>query len=317
MISELKKLLKASDCTAKFLILLLLRSPFDAVFTIINAIFLQQAFNAITRNNADSLAFACLSYGIANTCLFLYNGTVWSIYAPFVVRMEAWLRVRVFQKIASFSYQRIEEAPPGDWLTRLNTDVQMPFSQPIHFPHAICAVINICVSAVILWHLNSIVFGWVILFVIPHILVSQFLIARALPGLNKKRLEATAKNTSELTSLITCADIAALYDGQEFLISRFEQSSLELLRANMKIRAKNALSSAILPLFGLGGYLTLLIAASGWITQGKLTFGDLAAVFQYRGGVLAGALMLINCLISIQASIAGIKRLNETMSERV
>jgi len=59
----------------------------------------------------------------------------------------------------------------------------------------------------------------------------------------------------------------------------------------------------------------LLIVCDKWIANGQLTFGDLTAAFQYRGGVLKGALMLINSLISIQASMAGIKRLNGTMSE--
>jgi ABC-type multidrug transport system fused ATPase/permease subunit len=229
--------------------------------------------------------------------------------------MEGRLRTKLFQKISSFSYKRIEDAPPGDWLTRLNTDVQMPFSRPLHFPHAACAIVNICVSGIILWRMNPAVFGWAMLFIIPHIIVSQLIIARDMPLMNRKCLEAVAKNTGELTSLITCADIAVLYDGQDYLMKRFELSSLDVRRANMRLRTRNALSYAILPLFGLGGYLTLLIVCDGWIANGQLTFGDLTAAFQYRGGVLKGALMLINSLVSIQASMAGIRRLNETMSE--
>jgi len=82
------------------------------------------------------------------------------------------------------------------------------------------------------------------------------------------------------------------------------------------MRARKALSAGILPLFGLSGYLTLLIVSSGWIADGRFTFGDLTAAFSYRGGVLQGSLMLINCLISIQTSMAGIRRLNETIAEK-
>ena len=154
-----------------------------------------------------------------------------------------------------------------------------------------------------------------LLFVIPHIAVSQLLIARVMQGLNEKSLEATARNTDELTALITCADIAVLYDGQDYLMRRFAQGSQNLIQANMKIRSRNALSSAILPIFSMGGYLILLIVSSEWIAKGSFTFGDLTAAFQYRGGVLVGSMMLIRCLISIQASMAGIQRLNETMAE--
>ena len=216
MLREMRTLLTFTGSSVKFMFLLLLRCPFDAAMTIINATFLQHAFNAIARNYSAQLAPVCLTFGLASLCLFLYNGTVWSIYAPFVTRMESRLREKLFIKISSFSYERIEAVPQGEWVTRLNIDVQMPFSRPMHLPHAICAIVNISVSAVILWLISPKMFGWVLLFVIPHIAVSQFLIARVMPELNKKSLESTAKNTDELTALITCADVAELYDAQLF-----------------------------------------------------------------------------------------------------
>lgn len=316
MLREISKILKITGSGWRFAFLLLLRSPFDIATTLIQATFLQHAFDTVVQNDAAGLTSVCMIFGVASFCLFLYNGIVWSIYAPFITRLEGKLRFKLFNKISSFSYEHIESISQGELFTRLNTDVEMPFSRPIHLPHAACAIVNISVSAIILWHINPAVFGWVMLFVAPHIAISQLLIARAMPSLNKKSLEATAKNTSELTALITCADIAVLFDGQEYLMKRFEQSSLALWRANMKIRTRNALGAGILPLFGLGGYLVLLIVSSLWIADGHFTFGDLTAAFQYRGGVLVGSLILINCLISIQASMAGIRRLNETMSEK-
>ncbi len=316
MLHEIRQILNITGSGRRFVFLLLTRSPFDAAFNLIQATFLQHAFNAIGQNDTAELTSVCLLFGVASLCLFLYNGTVWTIYASFITRMEGKLRLKLYGKISSFSYERIEATPQGEWLTRLNTDVEMPFSRPLHLPHAACAIVNICVSAFILWRMNPTVFGWVLLFVLPHIIVSQLLIARAMPALNKKSLEATAKNTSEMIPLITCADVAAIYDGQEYLMKRFEQSSLALWQANMKIHIRNALSAGILPFFGLSGYLTLLIVSSRQIADGYFTFGDLSAAFQYRGGVLTGSLMLINCLISIQASMAGIKRLNETMTEK-
>jgi ABC-type multidrug transport system fused ATPase/permease subunit len=240
---------------------------------------------------------------------------VWSIYAPFAVRLERKLRTHLFRKIASFSYERIEATSSGDWMTRLNTDVEMPFSRGFHLPHAACAIVSSMMSAVILGWMNPTVLGLVFLFVIPQIILTQCLIARSLPKLNQAALEHIAKNTSELTALITCADVAVLYDGQPYLLNRFRQSSLALLRANMKIRARNALSSFVTSLFGLGGYLVLLIVSCEWIAKGYATFGDLTAVFQYRSGILVAATMLINCILSIQSSMAGIRRFNEIMFE--
>ena len=314
MLREMSKILKTINSGWRFVFLILLRSPVNIAMTFVNALFLQQAFNAIMQNNSRQLINTCVIFGIASLCIFLYNGSVWSVYAaPLVTKMEGTLRIKLFRKISSLSYEKIEALPQGEWLTRLNIDVQMPFSES--WPHTAVAVVNICVSLYLLWCLDTAVFGWILLFVIPHIAFGQLLIARAMPGLNKKSLAAMAQNTDELTTLVTCADIAALYDGQEYFMKRFEKSSRDLLQANMKMHARNALGTGILPLFGLGGYLTLLIVSSGWIAEGRLTFGDLTAAFAYRGGVLPGALMLINSLISIQAGMAGIRRLNVTLAE--
>ncbi|MDD2502262.1 MAG: ABC transporter transmembrane domain-containing protein [Clostridia bacterium] len=313
MLRDFLNLLRITGGGWIYAILILLRCPVDVLFRWTQASFLQRAFNALGQTDRVGLMDACLFFVIATLCSFLYNGTIWLIFAPFCVRMERKLRIKLYNKISTFSYEKVESLPHSEWLTRLNTDVQMPFSQPIHFPHAACSIVNISVSAIMLWRLNPSVFGWVILFVVPHIFISQLLIARAMLELNKKSLEATAKNTGELTALITCADIAMLYDGQDYLMKRFEQSSLNLMKTKMKIIRRNSLSAAILPLFGLSGYLVLLIVSSSWIANGHFTFGDLSAAFQYRGGVLVGSLMLINSLISIQASMAGIRRLNKTM----
>lgn len=313
MIREMYKIFKYTGNGCKFIILLLFRCPVDALLTITQANFLQFSFNAIQQNSKDKLNIVCIAFGIASLLLFVYNGTVWSFYAPFAIKTEGKLRDKIFGKISSVSLSLIESKQHGEWITRLNTDVQMPLSKPIHIPNAVCAIVSICVSASILLYMNKSIFGLVMLFVIPHILINQFFIAKPMTALTKKSLEATDQNTTDLNAFITCADTVILYDAKEFLMKRFEESSLNIRNVNMKMRNRNAIGSAILPLFGMGGYLLILLIGSLFIANRTLTFGGLTAAFQYRGGVLVGSLMLINCLISIKASIAGIQRVNETM----
>ena len=315
MIHEMNKIFSVTGNGLKFIILLIFRSPVSFLLTAINAVFLQQAFNAVEQNNTERLTAVCFAFLVAILCIFLYNGTVWSIYAPFTSRLSGKLSMKLFDKISKFSCERIEKTSHGDWMTRLNIDVQLPFSQPLHFPHAVNAILQVVISAIMLWVINTAVFGWVIIFVVPHIVVSQIFVARVMPKLNKKFLEATANNTSELTAIITCADITALYDGQDYLMKRFEKSSLEMRRAKMKICAKNALNGAITVL-ALSGYIVLLIVSVRGIANEYLTFGDLTAAFQYRLGIIIGTNMFINCIISIQASMTGIRRINEVMSEK-
>ena len=125
--------------------------------------------------------------------------------------------------------------------------------------------------------------------------------------------ESAARNVTDMNTLVTCADTAILYDAQGFLLRRFEESSLEIRRASMRIQHRRAIGSGLLPLMGMSGYLVVLLIGGGWIAAGDMTFDELTAVFQYRGGVLTASMMLINSLVNIKTALAGVKRVNETM----
>jgi ABC-type multidrug transport system fused ATPase/permease subunit len=304
------KLTNLSGSLPRFCLLLLLRCPTDAALTVTQALFLQRVFNSLETNDAAGLNGACVFFGAATLCVFIYNGAVWSIYAPFCVRLCAGLRVKLFETMTALRCSVIEAGTHGDWLTRLNTDVEEAFtSRPLHFPHFVCACVRIALSSVLLLLISPAVYGWVMLFVVPHVLFNQIFVARAMPELNRQSLEASARNTDGLTAFITCADINALYGSGGLLLKRFEQSSLALYGTNMKIHLRNAVSAAAMPFFGLSGYITLLTVSGG------LMFGYLTAAFQYRGGILIGANMLINCVVSISASYAGVRRVLEVFEK--
>jgi ABC-type multidrug transport system fused ATPase/permease subunit len=285
------------------------------VYTYIQAGFLGRVFDSVENLDYPGLMSACTIFGLSFFCLFIYNGTVWMIYAPFVVRMEKRIRIKLFDKIISFDYGRVESKDSGEWSVRLNRDVETPFSQPLHFPHAACSAVSICVSSLLMWRVSPVSLGLVLLFVVPHIAFGNFYIARAMERLNRKSLELTGENAAELESFILCAGASAVYGAKDYLTERFEESSRRLFEANMEIRKKNAVNAALTPVFGLCGYLVLCIFSVKPIADGAMTFGGLTSVFQYRGGVLAGSMLFINSFISIKASMAGIKRLNETFYE--
>jgi ABC-type multidrug transport system fused ATPase/permease subunit len=161
--------------------------------------------------------------------------------------------------------------------------------------------------------MNSRIYGLTVLFIIPHVLISQLLIAKPMPELYRKSLENTAQNSVDMNALITCADIAILYDAKEFLLDNFEKSSLKIREANMEMRRRFAMQNGFMPIFGMGGYLVLLLIGGLWVAKGEMSFGDLTAAFQYRGGMLIGAMMLSTCFMNIRASFAGLKRMNETI----
>jgi ABC-type multidrug transport system fused ATPase/permease subunit len=315
-IRDIRELFRMAGRVRRFIILTLLRCPFEALRTTLQASFLQFAFGMINKENQNGLYYVCVLFGIGSLFLFLYNGTVWTFYATYVIKWVGAIRRKLFSHISCLSLRQIEAKPSGEWITRLNSDVHAAtamLNQNLHIPHAVVAIVNICVSSMILVMMNPGIFGLIIMFVIPHILFSQLLIAKPMTRFALNAQETAAKNTTDMNALVTCADTAILYDAQGFLLKRFEKSSLELRRANMKIQHRKALESGLLPFMGMSGYLVILLMGGSWIAAGTMTFGELTAAFQYRGGLLIGSMMLINSLMNIRTALAGVKRVNETM----
>ena len=313
---DIQRLFKLAGRIRSFIILTLLRCPFDALRTVVLAIFLQFAFEAIGKGNQNELFKVCMMYGIGSLLLFLYNGTVWTLYATYVTKWVGRIRRKLFKHISCLSLQQIEARPSGEWITRLNSDVQAAtalLNQSLHLPHAVVSIVNLCVSSIILVVMNHDIFGLIIAFVIPHILINQLYIAKQMVRDAISVQEMAARNTTDMNAIITCADTAILYDAQDFLLKRFEESSLELGRANMKIQHRRALGNGLLPLMGMCGYLVILLVGGRWMAAGTMTFGELTAAFQYRGGLLTGSMMFINSMINIKTAIAGVKRINDTM----
>ncbi|MCL1792801.1 MAG: ABC transporter transmembrane domain-containing protein [Oscillospiraceae bacterium] len=319
MIRDIRGLFKITGGGKKVMLLLLLRCPFEAARTFINAIFLQSGFDAINNGNINGLYFACMIFVIESLLLFLYNGTVWTINSVYVAKWTGTLRRKLFGHISTnLSLQRVESRTSGEWFTRLNHAVYSAtaiLAQPVHLPFLAVGTINAAVSSVMLFRMSPEIFGLVILFVLPHMLANQ-IITKPIPELWRSSLMHSAHNATDFNALINCADTAILYGAQEFLMKRFEASSLNTRKTNMKIRRRFSLDGAFASLFGMCGYLVLLLAGKGWIDAGTMTFGILAAAFQCRGGIIAGAGAAITGFRQMQSSVPGIGMVNEIMDTR-
>jgi len=199
----------------QFIILILLRCPFDALYTVIQASFLRFAFGAINKANPNELCHVCALFGIGSLFLFLYNGTVWTLYATNVTKWVGTIRRKLFSHVSGLPLQQIESRPIGEWMTRLNADVQAAtamLNQSIHLPHAVVAIVNICASSLILILMDPRMFGLIMLFVVPHILINRIFVTKPMTRFAINVQEVTDKNTNDMNTLVTCADIAILYD---------------------------------------------------------------------------------------------------------
>ena len=215
MLLEVKRLFDMTGTFRRFVILTLLRLPFDTLFNIINALFLKYAFDAVNGAGKNGLMIACALFGVGNIFLFLYNGTVWTLYATNVTKWVGTIRRKLFSHVSGLPLQQIESRPIGEWMTRLNADVQAAtamLNQSIHLPHAVVAIVNICASSLILILMDPRMFGLIMLFVVPHILINRIFVTKPMTRFAINVQEVTAKNTNDMNTLVTCADIAILYD---------------------------------------------------------------------------------------------------------
>lgn len=146
MIRQMRKLLAAVGGTGVFAVLVILRSPFDTAYMLVQAIFFARAFRAVSCSDMAMLSDACIRFGIAACLLFLYNGTVWSRYAGFSVRTEARVREKMFHSMLRLSMEKMEALSYGEWQTRINGDVRLGLHKPMQFPHAANALVCITVS---------------------------------------------------------------------------------------------------------------------------------------------------------------------------
>lgn len=316
--SDFCKLIKGMGVWRKYLFLLFFRAPFDAVRTWMTAKLLQSVFRCLETDQAGSLMEICVVYGLICAILFLYNGVVWSQYAAFAAGTEVRLQKKMFNKILSLSLSRVDNRLSGEWLTRLNSDIQAAFTMmngPLNIPHLTVAVINTMLSSLLMLKSSLLLLGITWVFIFLQLFINYKTVFAAVPKLKEESQNAMAENTSAIKPLITEADTILIYDAGELMMQTCDRNSRKLMKINMKIHVRSALSDMGMRLFGIGGYLMILLVGYGFISDGTMAFSDVVYCFQVRGSIMAGMFMLVTCLNNLRANSVCIKRVCDTLEE--
>lgn len=315
---NLGKLLKSMGFRRKYIFLLLLRSPFDAFRTWLLANLMKSIFSCLETNNSGALLKVCVVYGLLCAMLFVYNGVIWAEYAAFSAKVEIWLQKKMFEKILSLPLKKIASRFSGEWITRLNSDIQAAFTMmngPMNIPHLVVAVINTMLSCFLMLRssLLFLVVTW--MFAIPQFVINYWLVLKSFPKLKEESQNAMAENTSAIKPLLTDADTILLYDAKKLMMTNCAENSRRLMKINRKMHVRRAISDVSMRLFGMGGYLVLLVMGYRFIHIGTMAFSDAVYCFQVRGSILSGMFMLITCLNNLKANSVCLKRMNDTFEE--
>ncbi len=316
--SDFLILIKRIGVLRKYIFLLMLRAPFDAIRTWMLAGLMKTTFLCLEIKDMDKLLSVCIFYGLICALLFFYNGTVWSVYAAFAAKMEAQVQKLMMESMLKLPLRRVESHRSGEWFTRLNSDVQTAFMMmngPLNIPHGVVAIINTLMSTLLLLGSNRHLFVVTWVLVLPHLLVNHKLVLRHMQKLKAESQKAMAESTFAIKPLITEAETILLYDAGDLMMQKCEESSLKLMRIHMSMHIRNVLSNLIMRLFGSGGYFALLLIGYSLIGNGKMVFADVVYCSQVRGSILAGVFMLITCLGNIRANTVCVKRINDVFEE--
>lgn len=314
--SDFGRLIRRMGIQRKYILLLLLRSPFDALRTWMYASLMKSVFLCLETGETGTLLKICVAYGLISTMLFLYNGTIWSIYAAFSAKAEAWLQKAMLEKILALPFKRVACGFSGEWITRLNSDINAAFtmmSGPMNIPHLVVAVINTMLSSFLMFRSSLLFLGITWIFVLLQLFVNYKIVIRSIPKLKEQSQNAMSENTSAIKPLITEAETILLYDAGEMMLKKCEENSRKLMKINMKMHVRKAWSDVSMRLFGIGGYLLILCMGYGFIYKGTMAFSDVVYCFQIRGSILAGMFMLITCINNLKANSVCIKRVNDTI----
>lgn len=105
-IKAIRNLFRMTGGVRSFIILTLLRSPFDALHAVIQASFLQFAFEAINKESLKGFFHVTLLFGIGSLFLFLYNGFAEALYGMLLLldlssyKVLRWSILKTFFHIA-------------------------------------------------------------------------------------------------------------------------------------------------------------------------------------------------------------------------
>lgn len=316
--SELFRLIKKMGIQRKYIILLILRSPFDALRAWMLANLMKTTFLCLEANDRGRLSAVCVTYGLICALLFFYNGTIWSLYAAFSAKIEAGLQKMMLQKIMRLPLKRVEGDSGGQWITKLNSDVQaanIMMNGPLNIPHAVVSIINTMLSSFLMLGSSHLLFVVTWVFILPHLFINYRIVLRHMSKLEEESQKAMAESTSVIKPLVAEADVILLYDAGRLMMQKCDESSRRLMKANLSMHMRNALSSAVLRLFGCGGFFAILMVGYGLILCGVMPLSEVMYCLQIRQSVLAGMFMLLNSMNNIKANSVCVERINAALEE--
>ena len=314
-----RKIIRDLGLKNEFARVMVLRSPFDFLSAVLNANMLESFIRIMERGEGESLSNAFWKFLIFSMLLFGYNATIWAtISIKTDMMFHKRLRLRLMDSMLSRTEQEMDRLSAGDWITRLNMDVDKTaeyITCPLNFMHAMIASVNLILSSVILVFLNPKLFTVTVLVMIPFFILSSFVIIRKIPYYRRKAQESQAEYTNWMEPIVDAGDAITIFDGEEIVLREVEEKSLNIMRQNVKTNKLTSLSSTVTIISGNLGYVLLLLMGNSMIGNGVKDFAQLTKITQYRGQMMMGVMCVNSCINNMKSNLSGAERVEEVSNE--
>lgn len=314
-----RKIIRDLGLKNEFARVMVLRSPFDFLSAVLNANMLESFIRIMERGEGERLSNAFWKFLIFSMLLFGYNATIWAtISIKTDMMFHKRLRLRLMDSMLSRTEQEMDRLSAGDWITRLNMDVDKTadyITCPLNFMHAMIASVNLILSSVILVFLNPKLFTVTVLVMIPFFIMSSLVIIRKIPYYRRKSQESQAEYTNWMEPIVEAGDAITIFDGEEIVLREVEEKSLNIMRQNVKANKLTSLSSTVTIISGNLGYVLLLLMGNSMIGNGVKDFAQLTKITQYRGQMMMGVMCVNSCINNMKSNLSGAERVEEVINE--
>ena len=314
---KVRKILKETGMTKDFILVMILRAPFDFINALLSANMLETFIRLAERKEDGELLPTFGMFLLFTVIMFGYNMFVWAVVTMKInIRFIKKLRMRVYKSLLSRTGQEMEELSAGDWISRLNSDIDktdLYLVGPLNFMHLLIASVNMTLSAAVLFMLNRTMLAVSLLVTLPFFFLSSVVVIRKVPVFKKKSREHYAKYTNWMEPVVNASESIRIFDGEELVMAKAEEESLKIMKNNMKAHKRTAVATGINTFSGMTGYLLLLFLGNSMIGSELDDFARMMKITQYRGEMMKSVMMINNCVGRMKGNLPAAERVEEVL----
>ena len=314
---KVRKILKETGMTKDFILVMILRAPFDFINALLSANMLETFIRLAERKEEGELLPTFGMFLLFTVIMFGYNMFVWAVVTMKInIRFIKKLRMRVYKSLLSRTGQEMEELSAGDWISRLNSDIDktdLYLVGPLNFMHLLIAAVNMTLSAAVLFILNRTMLAASLIMTLPFFFLSSVVAIRKVPVFKKNSREHYAKYTNWMEPVVNASESIRIFDGEELVMAKAEEESLKIMKNNMKAHKRTALATGINTFSGMTGYLLLLFLGNSMIGSELDDFARMMKITQYRGEMMKSVMMINNCVGRMKGNLPAAERVEEVL----